>query len=107
MQKSVKMANKTNDVRVKNNYHIKLQISQTHHKNYVNNKDCIIVRAPLLLSTFALNGFLQLIPPSHSQNIEQGRRDLLQEQFPDIHEFSEAQPHLNIFNISSGTEWTS
>ena len=35
------------------------------------------------------------------------RRDLLQEQFPDLHEYSEVQPHLNTFIISSGTKQTS
>lgn len=33
--------------------------------------------------------------------------DQLQEQFPDLHEFSEVQPHMNIFIISSGTKQTS
>lgn len=61
--------------------------------------------SPVSLSmlAFALNGFLQLSPSSHSQNIEHGRRDLLHEQCPDLQEFSDEQLHLNIFNISSGT----
>ena len=49
---------------------------------------------------------MQLVPLSHSQNVDQGRRDFLQEQFPNFHKFSEAQPHLNTFIISSGTKQT-
>ena len=40
---------------------------------------------------------MELIPPSHSQNVERGRQDLLQEQFPDLHEFSEVQPKLKLY----------
>ena len=49
---------------------------------------------------------MQLVPLSHSQNVDQGRRDFLQEQFPNFHKFSEAQPHLSTFIISSGTKQT-
>ena len=63
--------------------------------------------ASLSSLAFALNGFLQLIPPSHSQNVEHGRFDLVQEQCPDLQGLSDEQPHLNTFNISSGTNETS
>ena len=47
---------------------------------------------------------MQLTPLSHSQNVEQGRQELLQKQFPDLHESSEAEPPLNTLIISSGTK---
>ena len=59
----------------------------------------------LFTHMFLLNGFVQLIP-SHCQNVEQIRRKLLQNQFPDLHEFSKSQSHLNTFIISSGTKQT-
>ena len=40
-------------------------------------------------------------------NVKQGRQDLLQEQFPDLPEFSEVQLHLNTFILSCGTKQTS
>ena len=50
---------------------------------------------------------MQLTPLSHLQNVEQGRRELLQKQISDLYELSEVQPHLNTFIISSGIKQTS
>ena len=44
---------------------------------------------------------------SYLQNVEHVWRDLLQEQFPNLHKFSKVQPRLNTFIISSGSKQTS
>ena len=44
------------------------------------------------------------VAASRLQNVEQGKRDFLQQQFLDLHKSSEVQPHLNTFIISSGTK---
>ena len=67
---------------------------ETNLSNYVSSTRS---SSSSLLRALALNGFVQLIPPTNLQNVEQGRPDFSQEQFSNLHKFSDVQLHLNTF----------
>ena len=93
----------------------RIPLTQLYHLQYIFRK-CISMVINLsnyssptyfssssLIRAFLLNRFMELIPSSHSLNIEQGKQDLLQGQFSDLHKFSELKPHLNTVTISPRT----